>query len=472
MTSTLTPPGTAPAPAATAIWAPGRRALTGGLLAAVTLIAFESLSVTTILPKVTHQLGQAHLYGWVVSAFTLGALTGTALVGHVVDRFGVLVPAAAGLSLFAAGLTVDGLAPTLETLIPGRLLQGVGAGTIEPVSLAVIASAYPPAVRLKMIAATATAWVVPAAIGPAAAAQIANHFGWRWVFLGLLAPVAAAAAVVLTSLRGVGRPYRTGAPRPPIVPMLFIVAGAASIVAGLQDHHPVVAAASLLAGGAGVVFALRSLAPPGTLTAAPGMPATIVTQGLLAAAFFSVHAFVPYALETVRGATMLTGGSALSAAVLAWAGVSWTQVRLGRRWGLRSTIRRGLIVVAGAIAAMTIIAVTPDVPAWTGVIVWAVAGAGMGLAYTPLTTTAISLAANGEEGRVTAAMQLFALVGQTVGISLAGAAIAGDPSSRGTAVAFTGSVALVVAIVLLTRRLPMNIRTPTVDQQPAQLVSS
>src|SRR5580700_12278297 len=99
------------------IWAPAQRALTVGLVLAVTFVAFEALAVATILPVVGRQLGDLRLYGWVFSAFLLASLIGIVLAGTLADRVPLWRPMLAGLALFAVGLIIGGTAPDMLVLV-------------------------------------------------------------------------------------------------------------------------------------------------------------------------------------------------------------------------------------------------------------------------------------------------------------------------------------------------------------------
>ena len=93
------------------LWAPPNRALTAGLVLAITFVAAEALAVVTVMPVVARDLGGLWLYGWVFSAFMLGSIVGIVTAGREADRHGPAVPFLAGLVLFSAGLAVAGLAP-------------------------------------------------------------------------------------------------------------------------------------------------------------------------------------------------------------------------------------------------------------------------------------------------------------------------------------------------------------------------
>src|SRR5512146_1878437 len=81
------------------IWAPTRRALTVGLVLAVTFVAFEALAIATILPLVGRHLGNLRLYGWVFSAFLLASLIGIVVAGALADRVPLARPMLAALAL-------------------------------------------------------------------------------------------------------------------------------------------------------------------------------------------------------------------------------------------------------------------------------------------------------------------------------------------------------------------------------------
>ncbi|MGZ8438373.1 MAG: MFS transporter, partial [Candidatus Limnocylindrales bacterium] len=192
------------------LFSPGRRGLTAGLVMTVTLVAFEALAVSTVMPLVARELGSLELYGWVFSAFFLGDLIGIVVVGGLIDRGGLVRPLAAGLALFSIGLVIGGLAPSMAILVAGRFLQGLGAGAIPPIAYVCIGRALPDDLRPRMFAVLSTAWVLPGVIGPAIAGGIAQLTTWRVVFLGLLPLIALAGAITLPAIRS-GVPVRAAA---------------------------------------------------------------------------------------------------------------------------------------------------------------------------------------------------------------------------------------------------------------------
>ncbi|HEY1672627.1 MAG TPA: MFS transporter [Streptosporangiaceae bacterium] len=452
-----------PVPSAGGIWTPGRRPLTIGLVLAVTLVAFEALAIATVLPVVSRQLGDLRLYGWVFSAFLLSSLIGIVVAGTLADRVPIGRPMLAGLALFAVGLVIGGTAPTMAILVAGRAVQGLGAGVVPAVAYVAISRGYPEGCRPRMFAVLSTAWVIPGLIGPAIAALVASAVGWRWVFLGLLPLVAVAGLLATLALRGVPRPVATARPELPYLPVLGVVAGAGVALASLSSGQLLIVVAGVLAGGALLVVSLRRLTPPGTLLARRGLPATILSRGLLTCSFFAGDAYVPYAITAVRHAPTELGALALSAATMTWTAGSWVQARWITRVGPRRLIRlgEGMVFIGLALMSVTLL---PSVPVALGIVAWAIGGFGIGQAYSPLSVTTLDRATRGQEGRATSSLQLFDVLGQAVGTGVAGAIVAGAAGGLGhrdgVALAFGFALFVSVISVLVGVRLPSRLTGP------------
>jgi MFS family permease len=443
------------------LWAPERRALTIGLVLTVTLVAFESLAVITILPAIKDDLGGLRLYGWVTSAFFLGTLVGIVVAGEQTDRRGPAPPFVAAAVVFAAGLLIGGLAPTMLVLVLARALQGLGAGAIPAVTYASIGRTYPEELRPRIFAVTSTAWVIPGIIGPALSALVAAQFGWRVVFLGLLPLVACATALTIGSLRRIGPPTEPAPRATRLVDAVRVAAGAGLLLAGLTwmtGRSPALGVVLAVAGVAVGLRPLLRLLPPGTLRARPGLPVAVLCRGLLTFAFFGADTYVPLTITAVRGQSTTVGSLAVTAATLSWTAGAWVQERRARVSSGRRMVVTGLSVLLVGIAG---IAATnhPAVPLAVSVASWGVAGFGIGLAYSPISVIVLKEAPAGQQGAATAAMQLADNLGVVLGAGLGGVAVAlgdtaGWPPGTGIAIAYamTACVGLVGAVV--ARRLP------------------
>jgi MFS family permease len=437
---------------------PARRGLTVGLVLTITLVAFEALAVITILPTIKDDLQGIGLYGWVTSAFQLGLLVGIVVAGGQADRRGPAPPFVAGVLVFVAGLTIGGLAPTMLVLVLARGLQGLGAGAIPAVAYAAIGRSYPEALRPRVFAVLSTAWVVPGLIGPAVSALVAASVGWRWVFLGLLPLVLASGALAWRSLRRLGPPEEPLVQRGRLPRAVGVAAGAGLVLAGLTSRSPLTGALLVAAGLAVGLVPLRGLLPPGTLTARPGLPVTVLSRGLLTFAFFGADTYVPLALTSVRGQSTVVASMAVTAATLAWTAGSWVQERKAADWPGRRLIRAGFLIVAAGIACEAA-ALLPAVPVAVGVAGWAVGGFGIGLAYSPVSLIVLGEAPSGQEGAASSSLQLAETLGVALGAGLGGVlvaagAAAGRPPGAGIAGAFALTAAVALLAVMLARRIP------------------
>jgi MFS family permease len=469
------------APGADGLWAPGRRRLTAGLVLTITLVAFESLAIATVMPVVSDDLSGLGLYGWVFSGFFLGNLLGIVLAGEAADRRGTRLPFLAGLVLFSIGLVIGGSAQSMAGLVAGRVAQGIGAGVIPAVAYASVGRGYPPKLRPRVFAVFSSAWVIPGLIGPAAASAIERWTSWRVVFLALLPFVALAAAMALPALSntapatGGGRndgdggaraPGRTGLPRRGGVgpdrtrrrDAVVLVAGVALVLGGLGAHQAPLAVALLSAGVPPASWAFARLVPTGTIRLRPGLPSAVAVRGILTFAFFGADAYVSLTITDVRDQPTWVAGMALTGATLAWTTGAWIQQRLVNERGPRWLVRRGFVLVAIGIAGLTV-AIDSSVPVAVAIAAWTVAGMGMGLAYAPLSVTVLGTAAAGQEGSASASLQLTDVLGVSLGTGLAGVFVAvGDGRGWSTSTSLTLAFAMTLAVaaggVWAGRRLP------------------
>ncbi len=491
MTSVVGPPDAArpspigPGPPASAtddrLWVGPRRTLTIGLVLTVTLVAFESLAVATVMPEVKDDLGGLSLYGWVFSAFFLASLLGIVVAGQLADQRGLTLPFTAGLGIFAVGLVIGGAASSMGMLVVGRIAQGFGAGAIPASAYVAIGRGYPARLRPRMFAVISTAWVVPGLAGPALATLIEHAWSWRVVFLGLLPIVGFAGVTALPAMRGLDLPRPGGDPRKPaqqlpvpadpatVAPgrrspdqrrlgrVAVLVVGVGAVLVATSNAPVVFAVPMATVGLPLAVWAFLGLVPAGTVRLAAGVPATIAVRGILTCGFFASDAYVTLAIVDGRGAATWVGGAALSAASVCWASASWTQARFIDRVGPRRLVITGFSILV--VGLVLLLGVALGLPVGVAVLAWAIGGFGMGLAYSPLSVTVLAAAEQGEEGAASAAIQLSDTLGVAVGTGMGGSLIAlgaarGWAVSSSTAITFVISVVIVALGVLAARRLP------------------
>ena len=439
------------------LWDPERRLLLVGIICLITVVATEAMAVSTVMPLVEDDLGDIWLYGWAFSAFYLGDLVGIVLGGRAADRVAPVVPLLIGLATFTVGLVVGGLAPSMAVLVLGRVLQGLGAGVVPAVAYVCVGRGFPAMLRPQVFAVMSTAWIVPSLISPLAASAVATTVGWRWVFLGLVPITGAVVLLAVRSLRGVGAPTPDHHESAPVGLALRLAVGAGLVLAGLTSEAWWSIALLVAIGGALVLPAFRALTPTGTLRAARGLPAAVLTRGVLTFAFFSADAFISLALTSVRGTTTLFAGMVLASSSLTWTVGSWVQARYIAPWGAARLERLGgLALVVGLVGLA--VCLVPEVPLACWFLASCIAGFGMGTAYSPLSVVTLAEAEPGREGAATSALQMTDVLGVAIGTGVAGVAVAvGDrmDAARSTTltVLFLGSALVAVVVVLLSGRL-------------------
>jgi MFS family permease len=307
-----------------------------------------------------------------------------------------------------------------------------------------------------MMAVLSTAWVVPGLVGPALSAAVEEQASWRWVFLGLLPLVCVSGPIAIPALLRLGAPAVHHDEEHRLVDGTRTAAGTALVLAGLTSTNLLLAGVLVVAGGFVGLPALRRLLPEGTLAARPGLPATILTRGLVTFAFFGADAFVTLTITTVRDESTTFAGAAVTGATLSWTVGSWIQSHLSGSWQGRRLVRAGLLLILTGIGCMAV-TLDADVPAGAAIGAWTIAGLGMGIAYAPLSLMMLRVAPEGREGWASASLNLSDVLGIAIGVGLGGAAVAAaNTVSTGIAIAFGLAAASAVAGLAITRRLPFD----------------
>src|SRR5579884_1333598 len=204
----LTPPGSSPGFAPPA--ANRRRMWTLGIVSVgLFMVVLDNLVVNVALPSIHRDLGASiQALEWTVNAYVLAyavfLLTGAALG----DRFGRKRLFVGGLALFTLSSAAAALAPSTGTLIAARALQGLGAAIVTPLTLTLLASAFPPERRGVALGVWSGISGVAVALGPLVGGAVVQAASWHWIFwinvpIGIvLAPVAAR---MLRESRGTSR---------------------------------------------------------------------------------------------------------------------------------------------------------------------------------------------------------------------------------------------------------------------------
>ncbi|TQS93085.1 MFS transporter [Arthrobacter sp. TS-15] len=424
---------------------------TVGACALVFLSAFESLAVTTIMPLVSRDLDGASLYALAFAGPLATGVMGMVAAGNWSDRRGPAAPLYTSVALFVAGLLIAGMAGTMEMLVLGRLVQGLGGGAMTVALYVLVARVYQPVLHPKIFAAFAASWVVPSLIGPFAAGVVAQLSSWHWVFLGVVGLVIPALLMVVPAVRGMD----TRPPEEP-VPWAFgrmgwaALAAAAVLGLNLSAEVPGVGGAIAVVALVLALVAVRPLVPRGTLTARRGLPSVILVRGLASAAFFGAEVYLPYLLTERYAFTPTFAGLTLTGAALAWAGASAIQGRLGARLADDLAVKIGAALVLIAVIS-TLVTAAFSLPAAVAIAGWILAGGGMGLMYPRLSVMTLALSTEENQGFNSAAMSISDSLGGALSLAATGLVFAAFTASPFAAVFALTAVIAVVGIVIAPR---------------------
>ena len=143
-----------------------------GVVALVTLAAFENRAVSTILPTIVRELDGWALFGASTGATLVSFTIAMAWSGGWTDRAGPRPVLLWGMAAFVMAQVVSGLAPTMSVFVVGRAASGAAEALIDTALMVLVAQALPEALRAKIFASFAAAWILPSLLGPSLAGAI------------------------------------------------------------------------------------------------------------------------------------------------------------------------------------------------------------------------------------------------------------------------------------------------------------
>jgi MFS family permease len=388
----------------------------------MTMFAFEGVGVATAMPTVALALGGQASYAWAFNAYLLASLVGMVLAGEWCDARGPRQSIIAAVVLFGTGALVSGAAWSMPVLIGGRFIEGLGGGLGIVSIYVVLGRGFDDDIRPRAFALLAAAWVVPSIVGPFVAGYLADSVSWRWVFWVatiFVVPPAVLLAPRLGRLNSVG-PVAAGA-RASGSRRLRLALVAAAGLALLQEGGTVQGWIGLVLAAVGLALlgpALVRLLPPGTLRFARGLPTVVMLRGLLAGAFIGGEAFIPLALQEVRGLTPTQAGLILTSGAIGWATGAQIQSRRYQAWGPIRLLQAGSGCVVGGLVTMPFCLTT--LPPWVAVFSWTLTAIGMGMSFGTLGNQTLTLSTSEDQGSNSAALQICDSVGSVVLLAMAG----------------------------------------------------
>src|SRR2546430_6656604 len=153
-----------------------------GVMLGMLLASLDQTIVGTALPHIVADLGGLEHYAWVVTAYLLASTVTVPIYGKLSDIYGRRVFFIGGMIIFLIGSALAGTSQNMTQLIIYRGIQGLGAGGMMPIALAIIGDLFSPAERGKWQGLFVAVFGLSAIIGPTLGGWITDNWGWRWVF--------------------------------------------------------------------------------------------------------------------------------------------------------------------------------------------------------------------------------------------------------------------------------------------------
>ena len=385
---------------------------------------------------------------WVVNGFTLPLAALILLGGALGDHQGRRRWLVIGTTLFGLASLLCALSSSLELLLAGRALQGLGAALLLPNSLALLNSAYEGEARGRAVGIWAAAGAISAAVAPLIGGWLVDHAGWPSIFYINLPFAAAAVAVALTM---VPEAKNNGKAALDLAGAVLATLGLGALTYGLtlwSSHR-----SFSLPAGAGILTGLLLL---GAFIAAERrargkamiplryfgewcFSSLNLTTFLLYGTFGSSLLLLPYVLISAGGYSPVQAGLAMiPLSILIGAG-SPMMGKLASRIGPRIPLTAGPLIVAVGFLLATRVA--SDQAYWTHVFpAVTVIALGMAVLVAPLTSTVLVSVDPEHTGMVSGFNSALSRAGGLFGVSLLGAVIA----EEGQALLAPYAVAMVI----------------------------
>jgi EmrB/QacA subfamily drug resistance transporter len=419
----------------------GLRSERGPILLAVMLsiglVAIDATILATAVPSVVEDLGGFTSFPWLFSIYLLAQAVSVPIYGKVADLYGRKPVMLLGIGLFVVGSLLCGLAWSMPALIVFRLVQGLGAGAVQPMGMTIVGDIYSLAERAKVQGYLASVWAVASVVGPTLGGVFADYLTWRWIFLVNL-PLGAAAGWVMWK-----RYDETVERRKHTIDYLgagLLAGGGTLLLLGLLEGgvrwpwaSPVGIGIFVAAVGLLVAFAVVE-----ARAVEPVLPLWIFRRRVLNAAnsgafvvgvlLLGLTSYVPLYAQGVLGHGALVGGLTLAAMTIGWPIAAATSGRFYLSIGFRRTVLMGaLFVIAGA---ALLLPVDAGSPLWALALPCFVMGIGFGYVASPGVVVAQSSVDWANRGVATSTNMFSRSIGSAVGVAVFGAIVNSSLSGR------------------------------------------
>lgn len=443
---------------------PALRRLVGVILLGGALGILNSTMVAVGIDRLAGELNASlATIGWVSTGFLVAVTVTIPVTGWAVEVFGGRRMWLAGLGLFLVGTLACALAWDAGSLIAFRVLQGVGAGILDPLVLTLLARAAGPARAGRVMGLMAAVLSLGPVLGPVVGGVVLESLGWRWMFL-LSVPVGGLALVLAHRVLPADPPERSGT-RLDVLGVALLGPGFASLLLVLSqtaDRAEFLAWPVLVSLGAAAVLltgyarhALRRDQPlvDVRLFARGGFAASVTVMALTGLAMFASLVALPLYFQQAHGHGPLAAGLLVAPFGVGAAVAAPLAGRISDRIGSRNLALAGGLVAALSAFAFTRTGAQTSVP-WLVVIGLAV-GIGLGFVGPPAMGSLYRTLPGPLVPQGSAVLYMLNQLGGSIGVAVVALVVGttGDPLAgfHGVYWFLTGAILILVAV---STRLP------------------
>jgi MFS family permease len=447
------------------------------------LVAIDATVVATAVPSIVDDIGGFTSFPWLFSAYLLAQAVSVPVYAKLSDTIGRKPIMLLGIGLFLLGSILCGVAWSMPALIAFRVVQGLGAGAVQPMAITIAGDIYTLTERSKVQGYLASVWAISSVVGPTLGGVFASLGIWRGIFLVNIPLCLVAGWMLVRSFhenieRVKHRVDYLGAGLL-TVSLTLLILGA--LEGGQAWAWNSAISYAVFAGGA-VLFAAFILVE--RRAAEPVLPPWVASRRLLGttamvsfgvgAVMLGLTSYVPTFLEGALSTSPILAGLALAALTIGWPISASQSGRLYLRIGFRGTALIGITVTVIGTAVLAFTASFPSVALAAGSCF--IVGLGLGLVATPTLIAAQTSVEWNERGVVTGTNLFARSIGSAIGVAvfgaIANAVYAGTPNGGTdphTIVSASAAVFLAVMIgaVLTVVAVIAMPATKSVQQVPA-----